>query len=670
MPSTNAAGTLRATLTPTGEGLSVDRFVDLGPTPGNVGICLSGGGSRAMTAGMGQLRALLQLTTPDGKSLISQARVLSTVSGGSWIGVPFEYLTAGTSDQAYLNGYVADPARLVPTRTAGHSPAETLDQLPTGNAGEAVASPWFGPVQLALQVLLLRWIAEVPGPFLWQTAVALHVLERYGLYKHGKDFDPTSFFSFDKVSLDAIRAANPALADETAHLVAGVGDPSRARRPFLVCNCSMFLVEPGTEFQLLAPVQATAFTTGIFGRPKGKDQNGRVAGGGGVTSFAFSSDLAALDGDRAAVEQPRQLALSDIVGTSSAFFAEVLQNLFKEWRADPSKAFDAMMENMDDVMDWSREKMPSHWTRRAFSTFGKPTMMMATKVGFLRRMIESKLAKILDEIQELIPEYAYWPVLDAAPAPDIKPTRFADGGVLENTGVANLLSYSDVDSVIACVNSNDPLAAGAKGVIDAQGNELPGTRVVVSAQIAQLFGYQGYDSKRGYVLYAGDANPSDPVFMVNQVFPSPGFADFLRQIWSATGNDGDPASLGVTGEKSQRGADAKPAIVRQRLAVLDNAWFGVSSKNRRTGKNDRTVTIVWVYNNAVRAWYDQLRPEVQQILGSFEDPKLGFPNVSTLRTHLPTAEVNLLASLNAWCVANPDNAQTFVDLFQDPPGGG
>jgi hypothetical protein len=57
----------------TGPELSVDAFTGgTHPTPGNVGICLSGGGSRALSAGMGQLRALRHLCTSDGASLLSQ----------------------------------------------------------------------------------------------------------------------------------------------------------------------------------------------------------------------------------------------------------------------------------------------------------------------------------------------------------------------------------------------------------------------------------------------------------------------------------------------------------------------------------------------------------------------------------------------------------------------
>src|SRR5580700_11294480 len=95
------------TTTTTGS-LSVNQFYVTPPaTPGNVGVCLSGGGSRALTAGMGQLRALTKLVAANGQSLLAQVKALSTVSGGSWIGVPFIYLPPGSpSDAAYLGPWI------------------------------------------------------------------------------------------------------------------------------------------------------------------------------------------------------------------------------------------------------------------------------------------------------------------------------------------------------------------------------------------------------------------------------------------------------------------------------------------------------------------------------------------------------------------------------------
>ena len=65
-------------------------------SPGNVAVCLSGGGSRGMVAGMGQLLALETLCNGNA-SLLSQTKMLAAVSGGSWVAVPFAFLTSGGS---------------------------------------------------------------------------------------------------------------------------------------------------------------------------------------------------------------------------------------------------------------------------------------------------------------------------------------------------------------------------------------------------------------------------------------------------------------------------------------------------------------------------------------------------------------------------------------------
>ena len=51
----------------------------------NTGVCFSGGGTRAMTATMGQLRALAHL------GLIPDIRYISCVSGGSWATTIYTY---------------------------------------------------------------------------------------------------------------------------------------------------------------------------------------------------------------------------------------------------------------------------------------------------------------------------------------------------------------------------------------------------------------------------------------------------------------------------------------------------------------------------------------------------------------------------------------------------
>ena len=346
------AGTFAAGMMPATTPLTVSQFCPA-PTPGNVGVALSGGGSRALVAAMGQLRALNRLTA-NGRKLLPQVKALSTVSGGSWLGVPFVYLPPGSAtDAAYLGPWVENPDALTP---------EGLALLPAGNAGVPIASPLFGPVALALQALLLHQVLRVPPDMLWQTLIGLNILAAHGLYAPDRQLAPTDTFSFDAATVSAQITGpglNPALAAEPIDLYADERDPARGRRPFLICNSAMFVAEPATGVDLLAPVQSTPFWTGIFGTPDGTDANGRRPGGGGIATFGFNSAFAGESGGVATIAQTRQWSLTDAVGTSSAFFAEVLQNLFAQWRQDPAALAAALSRHADLLRHWIATRLPA-----------------------------------------------------------------------------------------------------------------------------------------------------------------------------------------------------------------------------------------------------------------------------------------------------------------------
>ncbi|HEX9941362.1 MAG TPA: hypothetical protein VGG03_05050 [Thermoanaerobaculia bacterium] len=633
MAQEDMSGSFKAQLTETSGGLTVEQFVALPNTPGNVGICLSGGGSRALSAGMGELRGLAYLQL-NGQSLLSQTKAISTVSGGSWLGVTFEFLTSGTSDADFLNEYVPDPDRLVPTTEPGHSAAETLDELPEGNIGTAVDSDLFSVPGLAVEAYLLYKFFHTPLDFLWQALMGAHILAPYGLYNPGDQGLPTSLFSWDTETLQSqVTGPNPQLGSETAHLVAG--GAGRIRRPFLICNTAMFLSEPKTGFQPLAPVEATAFITGIVGAPTGTDANGRTPGGGGVTSFAFSSNPTAVQGTEVTVSQQRQLSLTDIVGASSAAFADTLRNQFAIWEQDPQQFLELLAELAEDLWDWI-EGLFSHLDLSAAQAFVQTPPELATAADLASLKADFQI------LQGLIPEYQYWPVEGVQPYPQTNPTGFADGGSLENTGVNAMLAYTDVDNVIAFLNSSTPMAAASHGMIDANGQEVPGTRVVITTDIPPLFGYQPYNPRKGYVLYAGDPNPVFPQGANSQVFESSLLADVIQGLWAASGS----------------GANSGSAVYKQTLAVQDRAWFGV--------RGGRTVNVLWVYPNRAQDWFNLLNPDVQALLAPFDDPRTFnyFPHYSTFDTDLTSQQINLLANFTAWMVAAPENAPLFLGMYQ------
>ncbi len=240
-----------------------------------------------------------------------------------------------------------------------------------------------------------------------------------------------------------------------------------------------------------------------------------------------------------------------------------------------------------------------------------------------------------------------------APYDELHLTRFSDGGTIENTGIGGLLAYQDIDSVIAFINAPEPLRVAEHGILDEHGAPTPDTQIYIEQQVAALFGYQPYQDGVGYKLYAGDESPEDPEYGHSQVFESSAFAQVLRALWSASGNRESP------------GANTRPAIARVRLRVVPNPWFGIPGRGHETDANPDPITLLLVYTNRVRAWHDQLSPEVQAILGDFDDPESfdGFPHVSTFSTHLSKTTINLLAQLTSWSVANPDDADTFISLF-------
>jgi hypothetical protein len=627
------AGIFTIVTTPTTGSLTVEQFYPVPPaTPGNVGVSLSGGGSRALTAGMGQLRALNKLTA-NGQSLLAQVKALSTVSGGSWLGVPFIYLPPGSpSDNAYLGPWIEDQSTLTPTMLA---------ELPAGNAGLPISSPLFAPKFLALQALLLHAVLRVPSDMLWQTIIGLNILAEYGLYAPTTLLTPTSTFSFDAATVTrqvTNPGLNPGLAGETIDLYADTRDPTRTHRPFLACNSAMFVKQPGTGLELLAPVQITPFTTGIFGTPTGEDGNGCRPGGGGINTFGFNSVYVGASGSTATAAQTRQWSLTDAVGTSSAFFAETLQNVFQGWRKNPADLAAMVNRNADIILHWIRTKLPIEARAPAAGLLCPNLSPQHTQ--------QLLLQSILSDLQETIPRYQYWSVLHPRPSVPPRPSGFADGGNLENTGITALLAYSDIDSIIAFVNSMTVMQPGPYGVADGSGGFIPGTAVIVDASIPPLFGYQPYEAgglgeNQGYVLYSQGSANKYPMYVNNQVFESAAFPALLQGLWTASGS----------------GSYERPAIFRQRLAVRANSWFGVTP--------GREVTVVWSYLSFVADWealFANNRP-VQAII-EVERLTNSFPNYSTLNTNLSATQINLLANLTAWSVNETERATgVFSSLF-------
>jgi hypothetical protein len=590
---------------------------------------------------MGQLRALSYLTTPNNQqSLLSQAKAISTVSGGSWLGVPYEFLPASApADSAYLGVYNPNQGSLTVSQ---------LQQLPAGNAGVPLNSYLFSPIGFAVEAYVLWEFLNVPANMLWQTVIALNILSSYNLYTPVSASDPTpnDTFSYNQTTVqndvtnpNSQPPLNPALAQETIYLFADQVSSSRAARPFLICNMAMLVNEPNNNVQFLAPVQASAFLTGILGTPAGTDANGQPLGGGGVTSFGFNSAFVSMQNGVATVNQTRQWSVTDIVGTSSAFFAQELQDQFQEWENNPVEFFETLAQYLEEIWEWIKNHLPASVQAQAMARMKE--LAGAGKA-------EAPLPQITwPDLQAIIPQYDYWPVNNPQQISNPLPTNFADGGSLENTGICGLLAYSDIQNVISFLNSSVPLATGEYGVSDGKGGYLPNTNYVVDEMIPPLFGYRPYeagdlnDSYTGYVLYSTTDYTDYQMYENNQIFDAKYFPAFLQGLAAAAGT----------------GLNSNSAIFTQSLPVLPNQWFGI--------QGGQTISVVWCYLNYVGAWNNLFtdNPDVEAIIQSeFSDNS--FPNYSTLDTNLSATQINLLSSLTSWCVVAADQANaTFSSLF-------
>lgn len=176
----------------------------------NVGVCISGGGTVSMSAGVGWLRGLHEL------GLLQNIRYYSGVSGGSWIGVPFTFLPQGKSVENFLGGELlanADPAKLTP---------ELLNNLDKESLNYSITKS-----QL-MSKALNNLDNHVPEPEAFAEALGETFLSSQGL------FDPKDkkFFTLNRESLNAILDNNPSLKADQFRLAS-------PDRPFMIANATM-----------------------------------------------------------------------------------------------------------------------------------------------------------------------------------------------------------------------------------------------------------------------------------------------------------------------------------------------------------------------------------------------------------------------------------------------
>ncbi|MFY0630776.1 MAG: hypothetical protein JXR05_10375 [Flavobacteriaceae bacterium] len=226
----------------------------------------------------------------------------------------------------------------------------------------------------------------------------------------------------------------------------------------------------------------------------------------------------------------------------------------------------------------------------------------------------SLLAQLGSEIltrfsaDQLIPEEEYWPISENGVVENSDEYRFTDGGNLENFGLISLLQRG-VKKVVVFINTDTPLDVNIN-----PSKDCPPQKSQVSSDLFPLFGYKlGNQTK-------------------NQVFKQSDFKIVYDSLRNAKLNK-------------------KTVMAKTTLHTVKNKWWGI--------KKGQKVTVLWVYNETVLEWQDQLRDSVKAEIckgptGKFPDFPLykliGENGLVKNGISLTKEQVNLAYQLSAWNV--------------------
>ncbi len=524
------------------------------PTGESVAVCFSGGGSRALSAAMGQIRGLRHL------GLMDKTTLISGVSGGAWASTVYSYVPNDISDDDLLGAVCLNPNKLTWNQHHNKDKNNALNFLPPNNIGRIPGR--LGLAEFTAQSL--EMLADgIPAHEIWVRLIGRHVFKPYGLYD---GYDTSKYFTSDESWFNQhIKINNPDLSIDDFHCF-----PTNRKRPHLIILGSMIPHEVQGDFNLI-PFMFSPFYSGVMAEFKTQDSQSPDIGGGGIDSFALNSKQQQNAGiNLQTVPVPvHHFALHDMAGISSAFYAEVISSQHAE-------------------------------------------------------------------LDGLLPVYDYWPV-NHPNNNQAKKYAFADGGDLDNSGVASMLRQG-TQNIISFLNTEVPLGYDKK--LDL---------VKVDDQVPPLFGFQPYTEGHGYLPYKDQQSlkPGYEVFRHNQVFEEKDFADYRNQLWLA-------AQAGGTAMCYQPG-----------LKVLENHNYAVKAG---------VVNMLWVYNNPVKVWNKQLSFAVKLAMKLKFWLYHDFPNYQTIDLGLTRRQVNLLAQLSCWNVAshntqgnpnNMSNRQMFERMYQN-----
>jgi predicted acylesterase/phospholipase RssA len=542
----------------------------------NFGVAFSGGGTRSMSLSLGQMRALRSMDLDD------KIRYIGCISGGAWFAVPYTYLPRGgfasaISDNDWLGRHV-DPARLTwrtASRTGGphgilarQITRSEIYLLALSHIVDVLTSRGSNISVPILDIeLTLNDYDEIYGRIIEDIFLADIGLagERYVGWKMHEDVD-----TIIERHKDQIKITNPNLDRKDFVWV-------DRDRPFLLVNGSVnqdaiFDPDEPVRYEVMKLTKELRFDHYEFTplyhgvHAQSTGRLGLRVGGGYAENIGFDTWIPVRKNDETVTVTP---------------------------------GIDSHRLSLKDMMGTSGAA-PAFITHAAEGLF--PPM-------------------------NVFPKYRMWPVESGAkPATVERP--FGDGGYVDNYGVIPLLKRG-VSKIIVCINTNASIGKDTAWTND----------IRLDSFLPILFGIPV--PKRGV---SEIMSPSIFLGKKGQVFESVGYASTVQGLLCAkdlanapavgrtegpTGriDADDLARLDLSGAVGDTDPDAYRGMVRGPIYYLgtyrtvSNDFFGVPGGD--------TVHILWVYNEASRAWSEQLPSEVQRKLGT--GVLDGFPHVGTFQ---------------------------------------
>lgn len=592
----------------------------------NIGVCFSGGGSRAMTCAWGQLLGLKDL------DLINRARYISSVSGGTWASSIYSYLPEDITDKDLL-GTCYPPAKLsLDTKTdqmnINHLTPHSLGRAPAGISIENLVEHG---------ILFLLFNEKSDHKWLWADIVAHFILEPYGLREEGRhSWSSDKFFS---LSASYARDYFPREAP----------DPDdfffvRPGRPFIVMNNNLMEAVKIPDTDEANIVQLPSQVTPVAGGVQGETPDKTIKGGGSVESYGYGSTLTQESSETSPVtiKIPQPYSLIDIVSTSSAFFAETVARWITDDLKDSKKR-----KNL--VQRVEKKLTPAH-KKDLLEKVEKELSHDLEKI--LEKELEKLAAQSVSFLGDIIPSYNYWPISTAS---ENRKIQFTDGGTLENTGILGMLSQTDTGD-----KDQDPLHLVVFDNPDVPLIANKDNRIIAGGQAAPLFGIE-FSTKKGTFadFTASQKDPENKKFSAESLLHvfnnegAPGSTPFETLVNGLYATSCDTP----TGQQPDKAKENfAPPFYEMMVTTVANPLANITP--------GRTIHLLYIQNAKMLNWQNQITDKslaAEIAKGQSDDenpfgPFKNFPYYSTFfKIGLAPKESNALSQMWAWAVSSDDS---------------